>query len=114
MQTPAQVLETLDSMGEPAVREKLESGYFGAKKVPLVEGWLEQKHAEREREKERVRQAAERARPRPERDRTVALALQTREAQDSASKAYFMALTAVIVAGFGFVLSIVGLFVALR
>ena len=114
MQTPDQVLETLDSMGEPAVLEKLESGYFGAKKLPLVEGWLESKRTAREQAEERKRQATERARPRPEQDRTSELARQTREAQDGARKAYFMALTAVIVAGFGFVLSIVGLFVALR
>ena len=43
METPDQVIEKLEIMGEDEVRQRLSQGHFHSKKIPLVTGWLQRK-----------------------------------------------------------------------
>lgn len=99
MQTPDEVLEDLERMGEAAVREKLAAGHFAARKTPLVEGWLQRKEQVRE-ELQRERET----RAQPPRDRSAEAAALAQQARLAAERATRQAQIALVLAALGVLL----------
>ena len=90
METPTQLLERLDTMGEERVRTLLARNYFEPKKLTLVEGWLT-----------RIDQAQQAAAepPEPTAGELIDQArAQAREAAESAAKARERAVEATVAA----------------
>jgi len=107
MQTPDEVLEDLERMGESAVRERLGTGYFGPRKTPLVEGWLRRK----EQTREEARRAREARSLRPPKDRSAEAAELAQQARLAAERAMRQAQIALVLGGLGVLLAVSALIV---
>ena len=113
METPNQLLERLEKMGEQRVRGLLANPHFDPKALPLIQNWLSGKQPERDGgrpAKQELDEALEKAR---------ALARQAGESAKKASevarKANRMAFAALAAGSLGLLVSILALFVlALR
>jgi len=89
METPDQLLQRLDVMGEERVRALLGSKYFEPKKIQLVQGWLDKIDDARREDLPRE----------PTAEELVETArIQAKEAAESAAKARERAAEAVVAA----------------
>jgi hypothetical protein len=111
METPDEMLERLDRMGEDRVRALLGRGdHFEPKAVPLVRGWLERR--EKTRASNGDRQTLPNLYRSFERLRTTARqAVEAAEiAEDLATKGQRLALIAMVVGGASLLVSVLTLF----
>jgi len=114
METPDQLLQRLDNMGEGRVRQLMANRYFKPKALPLVNGWLTQKDEERERLKprpdaeealEKTRKLAREAHESVKKANEVAA-----RADEKARKANRLAMTAIGVGSGALLVSVLALF----
>jgi hypothetical protein len=111
METPDEMLERLDRMGDDRVRALLGRGdHFEAKAVPMVRGWLERR--EKKRESNGDRETLPNLYRSFERLRTTARqAVEAADlAEELATKAQRMAQIAVVVGGASLLVSVLALF----
>ena len=111
METPDEMLERLDRMGEDRVRALLGRGdHFEPKAVPLVRGWLERRDKKRETNGDRetlpnLYRSFERLRT------SGRQAVEAAElAEELATKAQRMALIAAVIGGASLLVSVLALF----
>ena len=104
-QTPDDLLQELEALGEEAVRQKLERGHFASFKVSLIEGWLRQLEEARQRV---IDEKAE-AEKRDEDRRANRVLIHSREGRSTAENARMFAMAATILASIALVLSILAL-----
>jgi hypothetical protein len=107
-QTPDELIEELEVLGEERARAKLDAGEFPPVAEPLVRGWLERKEQARQHAEELRTEAEARAKV----ERQVETLESAQEAQRLAGRAQMMALAALIVAGFSVLLSVLVLLTA--
>ena len=91
METPDQVIEKLELMGEDEVRMRLAQGHFHSKKIPLVTGWLERREQNRAQQQAVV--ARQQARVEDKRNEQI------KQAHDLATAAQKQANLAMMIAG---------------
>jgi hypothetical protein len=112
METPNQLLERLDRLGEQRVRHLIARKHFEPKKVPLVEGWLERQEqariaampdpdAEAKKAQEQAREAMAKARKASE---------AAAKADANAGKAQRLAIIATAVGSAAVLVSVLALF----
>ena len=111
METPDEMLERLDRMGDDRVRALLGRGdHFEAKTVPMIRGWLERRAKKRESNGDRetlpnLYRSFERLRT------TARQAVEAAElAEELATKAQRLALIAAVVGGASLLVSVLALF----
>ena len=101
-ETPDQLIQKLELMGEEEVRSRLARGHFQSRKIPLVNGWLQRLDEKRNETQLATQRLSDRAEERRQ--------AQVRSLKDEVARVERQARLALIIAGVSGGLALLSLF----